>query len=839
MCAWITGPEMRLGFVHKENQEWYLPLILQSACLSESEIGIVMAPNPGNSEVIGWLPQSYNSPTETNKTLDDVKTSTEAMDFAINAEVEQDYSAADYVPHPITGFSDDVKSWLARPFSVFSGTWSTASNLGDNIFSYQLAAIFGSNLMLINKLKGYKYIKCTHVIKLELNPTPFHAGCFQLQWHPFPAAEIATHMHRTPISASQLPNVTVTTADNSAQIKVPWIYPEHAYNLTYPSTCYNWGSVVGKVYSPLATGTGSTTIGLNMFQWLEDVELFGIAPQSSRSKSINLPKKVIPSDKEKNNGEGPITRAFGLGEQVASSLASIPLFAPVCKPASWVFNTAARVSSLFGWSKPSLGEGGKNSLVTVTSDAYNNNANGTDNTFVITPSVDFSTTPSKMLTINNEDEMSIEFIATRWSYLTHFSFPASANINDNLWATDLNLSIFSLSQSVELAVGQNFHAYSMTPLCYLANIYKFWRGDIEFKFVFVKTGYHSGQIKVNYTNLPGPMDYQQELYAARELIDLQSGDEVIFRCPYISNQPYTLWDQSIGTIELDAATTIKAPSTVSSGIDVLVFVRGSPGFDFQGPSGTPPLPVFAPQGRDVEEENAMGNTPDIGGIAIRDRTLDIMSQWTIGDNQESILALIKRFSHMNFDSNFASIDPTIAAGAGLQFSPQLVEAPFLTPTVDVRTTITPLCTDHVARFSWLYLFRRGGIKIRVKNIGDKDVVYRYDIASVPQTMGVYTNLYPDTRSSINDYRPERQNVSSAIEIPQYGTRFGGMQTSSVVEKALASGAYISITWPTGTKLEGKYLNNTSMLYRAASDDFHFSFFLGIPTVMTSFVLYLT
>jgi hypothetical protein len=749
---------------------------------------------------------------------------------------------SDNIPKPVTGISDDIKEWLARPLKVVDGSWSTAQVLGTNLFSYPLHSLFGSSLLIQNKVAGYRWIRCKFKFRVQLNATPFHAGCFMLQWYPMSAGESAVTPHRTPISSSQLPGVFVTTADDSVEMCVPWVNPTFGYDLASSATSFDWGNIVAKVFSPLATGTGAASVTYAVFMWLEDVELFGLRPQSgSKVKTQKKPKRLIPSDSEKNNGEGPITRAFGVGEEVASSLSAIPLFAPVAKPASWVFNTLGQVSSIFGWSKPSLGEGGKMISVHQSSDFYNHNCMGTDNSAVMTPFPDQGITPTTSLTIRSEDEMSVRFVARQWSYLTKFSFSTSNIANDSLYTQTLNLSYFSNFQSVDNGSGSFYHVHSMTPLAYLARVFSQWRGPLEFKFIFVKTGYHAGQLQFAFNNSTLNPNISEQMYCHRDVVDIQMGEEYTVIVPWIQTMPYLGTGNTMGFLSINAVTSLVCPNTVASSIEVLVFVRGGDGIDFQKPTNSVPIPCFAPQGFSVDETGVIASEPI--GSAPPSLPNNVMSQWTVGENIESILSLVKRFTPI-WSELVSSTPIVMAAGSYVSFNPH-----FIFPVS--ANGVSPLSLDHfsvdiLARFSWLYLFRRGGVKIRAKsfpNNGGPCTTFSYN----PIYEGFQTYHYVDTPANPFglydagvDFSGDIHQGSTSVVFPQYSKILGYYTTGNTLfQSAYVNENSLRIGSSNSTDFGGPQIGNNIVPYRCAADDFHYSFFLGIPTCLLDFNTYVS
>jgi hypothetical protein len=739
------------------------------------------------------------------------------------------------LPIGTTGADESIKAFLARPYHVTTATWSTATAVNTNLITVVPSTVITGNTMWRRKLEGFRNWKADVHIKLEVAASPFHQGSFFLYWKPWSIyTGTRDRIHNNVICKSQLPGIFYTCEDNSVEITIPYIAPVDAYD-SLSSNPWTWGSVCADVYTGLATGAGANSVTIDTYMWLENVELSGLIPQGSGSMvTRRTPKRVIPSDKEVNNGEGPVTRALGHGVRMAASLAEIPLFTPVMSPATWVLDKMNQVSSIFGWSKPSIGAGGKTSVVMRCSDAYNNNSNGTDSSMILAAKCDNSVTPSNMLTFRKEDENSLKFIARHWSYLQSFNLATSNSPGDLLYSLVLSPVNFA-STTVFGTTPTARTAYYPTPLWWLSKSFCRWRGPLEFRFLIVKTGYHAGQVLFTYSLKDSLPSYTDTQFLHREIVDLQEGNEVCFVVPYARVEPFINNNENIGTLGVYLVNTLQAPSTVSNTITFQVFIRGGEGIEFTKQSTEMPIPTYfpqmwIPQGADVENEGAIcvGENSPIGNSINKEKN-QLLSQYAIGESIDSVLSLCKRFSCC---SPFEPIT-NIPAALDVVFDPHYMGASYVTVAGAVAdwTQIGPR-GDFVSRLAFLYLYHRGSIKIKFKSnllIADPSkMIVRFGL----RPYGYYSCGF-NTITTIPDNHvvPDIQNdlgtTAVSVTIPQYSGYYGYAHMSLGADVGLDVYGYDN----TRVVVNSTQDWNVHMLQRAAGDDFHFSFFLGIPSCM--------
>lgn len=738
-------------------------------------------------------------------------------------------------------FTDsNIKDFLGRPVLVGSYAWTTARVAGDAIFQFWPSDILLSNTMYSQKLVGFRYVRSRVHIKLQIQPTPFQYGALYLAWQPWSKAESADRdkMHSKLIPFSQLPGVLYTTDDNSVELSTPYIGPHDAWD-RLDTNSWDFGSFQAKVYCQLFSGANNPNLTVNVYMWFTEIELSGLIPQSSGGiVARRNPKKVIPVETESNMGDGTVTQIFSKASELVETVGGIPMFASISKPAAWVLASIAKTASAFGWSKPDVGSGGKNRFVTRNSDAYATNHTGTDAGNYLSAEPAAFVTPHRMLSVRPEDEMSIDFIKQQWSYLTSFSFNTTQVQGTEIFSSVICPQYFATSTSYA-TIGPAQVVYQMTPLCYLGNVFLSWRGPIRFRFVLCKTGYHAGQLQVSFTPQSSSATFTNDQYLPRTIIDIQKGTEFCFDCPYVLNNPFIDTSNNSGTLSMKVVNTLTRPDAANSAIVLLVFIRGTEETIFEKPSTQCPIPCWEPQGNEVEEQGDICNGGIIGNGTQTNPAAEIQ-QYTVGQKINSLLQLCKVFTPAI--GNFLGVYPSVIPNNSqiLYFDPHYMGACAVTGAgAPYGMSESKLMGDYLSRFAGLFLFHRGGVKIKVKNAAGAH------ISSF--LVGYNTSSSPDLRlDSFNNFSngniratftSESSSVSHIAVVPQYSEYYGypkthyqdGGTVSDQFSHQCAIGIYsdINFTW-------GEITGFT--IHRAAAEDFSFHMFLGIPSVILGAVV---
>lgn len=180
--------------------------------------------------------------------------------------------------------------------------------------------------------------------------------------------------------------------------------------------------------------------------------------------------------------------------------------------------------------------------------------------------------------------------------------------------------------------GGTIPAWFPTPMCLLSQMFEFWRGDIIFRFKFIKSKYHRGRVNIIWDQAVASADLMPSVgdpAVFNVVADLDEEDEVEVRVPYCQAATFlhtkefstsTYWsngpapafaNDGNGIIQARVLNPLTAPVSTSS-VVMLVFVRAAENLEFAGPKNMPrEKSLLVLQGKTVTLNQTSGDNVDV------------------------------------------------------------------------------------------------------------------------------------------------------------------------------------------------------------------------------------
>lgn len=602
------------------------------------------------------------------------------------------YGGGDYVTTDLYRPNDvrDIAAYLSKPFLSHSGSWATTHVRGTNLY-FADSRLYYLPAIKANKLRGFYGLRATLCVRLDLNATPYHAGRLRLSYYPNYSENPrkgSAHVSNF-IPVSQLPGVDIEANETSVVLRIPYLSVLQFIELTGPFN--DWGRVYVHVASPLSTGPDNAqSVNYRVWTWMEDVELFGQTPTVLTQGPSR--RKAVPSDKEVR----PISTFFSELSTFAGRITSIPLVGAYAGTVSWASAALSGAASAFGWSKPVA--------PMEVSRVYQNPAQSFPQGNAIDTAIPMSLESSAKLrpltefSPDGQDEMSIAYIKSQYGYLESFQLGTATQPGDQIWQKELK----PIDLQLVLAPDEVYK----TPVSYLTEMFRFYRGGLKWMFKVAKTGFHRGQIAITY--VPGPcppgITLDDTAYAYREIYDLATGNFVCVETPWMVPLEYLRADTGFGRIFVHCVNPLQAPETVATSVTFDVYVAGANDLEVGAPCEPRYIPVFTqgPTGPDVDEtaecviDGTVGGAPgnQLGVIAAQNS----MSELCLSLNQ-----LLKRHSHFGL---IQYVNEQV-----VRFYPWGLQGRFtVANTTPYRTTLQSYILSA-------YAFMRGSVIISTKKTG--------------------------------------------------------------------------------------------------------------------------
>lgn len=723
----------------------------------------------------------------------------------------------------------DVRDFLAKPVILGITTWSTQSS-GDVLVNMSLPQDAFSSPVYSGKLEGFLGFRGTAVVRLQVNGNRFQAGRLLLCFIPqgnvtnsFPGMRL-----RSLKAATQLPRVELDLAsDTEVVMEIPYVSPTPFYNLVDQTGPIGRAAVV--VYSPLATGSGSSEVNVSMWISFKDVEL--VAPIAQMATRQPTGKKGLSVSEQELEiyGDKPISGGLRQMSKAAETFARVPVLSTFAKPASWLLSALSGSAAAFGYSKPTTEEA-VTKVITV-SNFHTQNHNGVD--MFPNMGLDASNSLSALpgFAGTDLDEMSLNHLTQIPAFGTAFNWSTITSAGTTLLSAQVSPYVFTQS-----AVHSSWPTYDYSPVGFFSRFFFYWRGSIVFTLKIVKTTFHSGRLLVCYNPSGVSPDISSSSFLLREIVDVRETSEFRFVVPYTATTQYKRCGtedgtgvENVGLFSVICLNELVAPSTVSSSVQVLVEVSAGPDFELACPRPFTLRPITLPgwaAQMNVPSENPSSRDDRnqemvaVGSASIPSQDL-IASQYCIGEKVNSILQLLKRY---------ALVRSTLLSGAPTN---AWIWRPF---TLGATNTLSPPSlnavpsSDYIAAMSLCFAYSRGSLRVMAAVSNDYDSAGHKIVWAFPSAD---STILQDSISLLEDgigiprnYQVSSQPVWGAT-LPPYQplhARLNRISDSSITEPVDIYTSPMKLGVTTGSSAGDAVVR----LSRAAGDDFSLGYFIGTP-----------
>lgn len=144
---------------------------------------------------------------------------------------------------------------------------------------------------------------------------------------------------------------------------------------------------------------------------------------------------------------------------------------------------------------------------------------------------------------NHSDEMTVSSVTSKYGLLQTITWSVDDEATKQIWSCDAapivqkeNYRKFDHSKAVS-----ELNSYVIPPVGVVASLYNYWRGDLEFRFDFISSMFHTGSIVVGY--VPGAtssttVTLDTVLAGPHIVFSLTDGKQLTYTVPYIADRPF-------------------------------------------------------------------------------------------------------------------------------------------------------------------------------------------------------------------------------------------------------------------------------------------------------------
>lgn len=498
-----------------------------------------------------------------------------------------------------------LENFLQRPVRIYSGKFTTSMDAGYPIATIRLPDQLLLNKMYNQKISGFVGLRSDVEIRIQVNAQKFQQGRLRLQYIPYSKyLPVKTELLNTNLTTrTSCPGVDLDICGGSTPetriaqsvLKIPYVSPHLYFNLI------NGDGTMGDlnliVYSKLVSGTSEAT-DCEITMWARFVNPKLQFPTGAKSRYQAAQVCKIPTrHRAQVLGElreikktGVISNTLGKISETLKAASGLPIIGKYMAVPEWLSDKARDIAKLFGFSKPT-------SVMETKLRTTNcfSNFNGKDNSHKLALSATNEIDTPPELFGTQIDEMALSTLSSTPAFWQSFAWSTAVSEADQILYVDpVTPYKFYKNSGVD---------YSVLPVGYVSNIFGLWRGSLVYTFKFVKTGFHTGRLRIFYS----PYEKLENLQVGKTpnneieknysmIVDLEESDSVTFTVPFVSTKPWVTMTQqesaaipvptNTGYVVVTILNELRAVSSVASSIEVLVEVAGGTDLCFAAPGSS-------------------------------------------------------------------------------------------------------------------------------------------------------------------------------------------------------------------------------------------------------------
>ena len=472
----------------------------------------------------------------------------------------------------------DLSRVLSRPTRILDASWIVGQPL---IRSFDPWTLFLSNSLVQDKIRNYNLLSGDLHLKVVVNGTRFHFGRAIFSYNPLPSLDTTApigSVQEDVIRLSQRQHVYIDACESmGGELKLPFFYPNN--QLRIPTQDWqDLGQInVRSITSLEHANGGNDPVTISVYAWMDNISLAVPTTLTSQSKKSG-------GSSDEYSSLGPVAKAATAISIASGALSKFPVIGEFATATSLASGAAAVIATLFGWSRPRIIDKIQRYKPQPHGQTAVTDAPDGAETLALTSKQEV-TIDTRVHGLSGDDELSIQSLIERESFLTKFVWAPSNLTDANLFSMAITPSLFDTQQSDDDVI-------HMTPMCAVASMFRKWHGTIVVRFSVVATGFHKGRMLIRYDpNTLSAANAEQNLSFSR-IIDIGDKKDFEIEVGWAQPLPWLDCDNLFNTVPFSAGTIYPAFPTsnngtlsvtvlnqlvspsVDSSIEILVSVRG-------------------------------------------------------------------------------------------------------------------------------------------------------------------------------------------------------------------------------------------------------------------------
>lgn len=569
------------------------------------------------------------------------------------------------VDHADAVITAGLQDFLARPVRIANFTWleSDATGLLSSISPWNL---FFNNANIKYKLNNFAFIRCDLKIKIVVNASPFYYGAARVCYQPLPnftPSTIVNSGNREFIPYSQQPGFWIKPQlSEGGEMTLPFFYQRNFLRAQVAQDFTDMGTLRIINYSALQSANGVTGQGVTVqvYAWAENVVIAG-------------PSVGLAMQAQDEYGDGVVSAPASTVARIAGLLKGVPVIGKFATATEMGARAVSGIAKLFGFTNVPVIENTLPYRPSPFPQIASSELGYPVEKLTIDSKNELTIDPSS-IGLNPADELSIQSLATRQSYLTTATWSTATPVDTPLFTSRVNCLMFDTNGATQPILYR-------TPLALLSQIFACWRGDIIFTFKFVASPFHKGRVRIAYDPTTSGIQTTGDTGAMtfNTIVDLGAETEVDVRIPYqqalawmrsgstlnTSDVPFSTSttptltvrnDFDNGMISMKVLTLLSAPVGTSN-VPIMVFVRAADNIEFANPQA--PQQNLSPFVVQAMAEEIIGEEVHVGQ---NNETMIVpRSRVNFGEEIRSVRQLLRRSNYITTWVPDANVHPFVVS----------------------------------------------------------------------------------------------------------------------------------------------------------------------------------
>jgi len=486
-----------------------------------------------------------------------------------------------------------LADFLKRPILIHTQTWTEGTALDPATHNFLPWHLWLSTTSAKNKLQNYMFLRGDLHLKVIINASPFYYGMAMLSYAPLNGFESpivgASGSTAYNVGYSQRPHIKILPQNNTGgELICPFFYYKEWLDITSSADVQNMGKCRFTSFGDLlnANSVSGSDVNMSVFAWMDNLQLAG--PTATG----------VLQAKDEYEEDGPVSKHASAIARAAGMLSNVPVLGSFFTATSLVGSKVAGVARVFGFTNVPVIEdvhSFKNQPLPQLASADI----GTSIEKLTLDAKNELTVDPKVMGIDVDDELNVANFCGRESFLSDCTWDATDASGTNIMWLRVNPT---LSRIVS---GTGEKLVYDTPMGHASRLFKYWRGDITFRFMILCSQYHRGRLNIFWDPQGAHSATMGEVY--NEIIDIGECQDISITVPYMqataflslgesfdenedwSNTSAITGDSKSNGLLVVQVQTVQSSPIASAPIKVLVFVKGEPNFELGGPTSLTPI----------------------------------------------------------------------------------------------------------------------------------------------------------------------------------------------------------------------------------------------------------